>query len=143
MYDDIQIETSDDDPDEVMALRLHRKLAETNGKRKFIDDTKRFAVTAKGPGGDLMGGAAGLTKWQWMYVESLWIAEEMRGLKLGAQLLRQAETLARDRGCIGVWLDTMSFEAKPFYLKQGYKEFGAIHDLPPGHQRHFLCKRLD
>src|SRR6516165_7091346 len=39
------------------------------------------------------------------------------------------------------WLDTFSFQARGFYEKLGYEEFGRL-DYPPGHHRHFLRKRL-
>jgi hypothetical protein len=53
------------------------------------------------------------------------------------------EAEARARGCIGVWLDTLSFQARPFYEKHGYALFGSIEDQPPGHARHFLFKRFN
>ena len=142
MIDDIHISPASDDPERELALRLLRKLTATNVKRGMPDDIEPFALSACGSGGDLIGGIAGYTKWQWMFVEALWVAEEMRGLGLGDKLLSKAEALARARNCIGVWLDTMSFEAKPFYVDHGYEEFGKIDNFPPGYQRHFLLKKL-
>jgi hypothetical protein len=46
------------------------------------------------------------------------------------------------RGCVGVWLDTFSFQARGFYEKLGYRVFGEVADYPPGHTRHFLKKSL-
>ena len=54
--------------------------------------------------------------------------------------MTQAE--AQARGCFGAWVDTFSFQARPFYEKQGYTVFGTIADQPPGHARHFLFKRF-
>jgi hypothetical protein len=39
------------------------------------------------------------------------------------------------------WLDTFSFQARGFYEKLGYEEFGQL-DYPPDHHRHFMRKRL-
>ncbi len=142
MIDDIDVSDPTQDDDRETAQRLLRKLARTNKTRGFDGENERFAITANGPGGDLIGGVAGFTKWGWMYVEALWIAEEMRGLGLGQKLMTQAEDLARVRGCGAMWLDTMSFEAKPFYDKLGFEEFGALDNYPPGHYRHFLKKSL-
>jgi ribosomal protein S18 acetylase RimI-like enzyme len=56
-------------------------------------------------------------------------------------LMAQAEGRARERGYHSAWLDTFSFQARGFYEKLGYEEFGRL-DYPPDHYRHFLRKRL-
>jgi len=61
---------------------------------------------------------------------------------MGSQLMRMAEDLAREKECVGIWLDTFSFQAPAFYQKMGYSELGQIVDYPPGHRRHFFQKRL-
>jgi len=46
---------------------------------------------------------------------------------------------------LGAWkaqLDTFSFQAKYFYLKQGYEIFGTLKDFPKGHERYFMFKDL-
>ncbi|MDB5536981.1 MAG: Acetyltransferase family protein, partial [Devosia sp.] len=43
---------------------------------------------------------------------------------------------------VGIWLDTFSFQARPFYEKLGYSVFGTIPDYPPGGARYFLSKTL-
>jgi hypothetical protein len=42
----------------------------------------------------------------------------------------RAEIRARERGCHSAWLDTFSFQARGFYEKLGYEEFGRL-DCPP------------
>jgi hypothetical protein len=54
-----------------------------------------------------------------------------------------AEDLAREKNCVGIWLDTFDFQAPDFYRKHGFSEFGQLQDYPPGHQRLFFHKRLD
>ena len=57
-------------------------------------------------------------------------------------MLAQAEAIARERGCVGIRLDTVSFQAPAFYRRHGYVEFGRIDDYPPGHTRFWFMKRL-
>jgi ribosomal protein S18 acetylase RimI-like enzyme len=57
-------------------------------------------------------------------------------------LMREAEAVARENGCTGIWLDTFSFQAPGFYEKLGYTVFGTLADYPPGHSRFFLHKTL-
>ena len=52
------------------------------------------------------------------------------------------EQEAKERGCIGVHLDTFSFQALPFYQKLGYEVFGEIEDHPIGHTRHYVKKLI-
>ena len=92
--------------------------------------------------GELVGGAVGRTGWAWLYVGRLWVTEDLRGMGLGTQLMTAIESAARDRGCVGAWLDTFSFQGRPFYEAAGYRQFGELADFPPGHSRHFLAKRL-
>ena len=56
--------------------------------------------------------------------------------------MEQAEAIAHTRGCMGVWLDTFSFQARAFYEKRGYKVFGTIDDYPPGQSRFWMKKLL-
>ena len=60
----------------------------------------------------------------------------------GAQLLQTAEQIAVERGCVGIWLDTFSFQAPSFYGRHGYTVFGTLHDHPRGKRHFFLTKLL-
>ena len=79
----------------------------------------------------------------WVHVRMFWLPEDLRGQGLGARLLRRVEQDAAGRGCIGAYLDTFSFQARPFYEKQGYRQFGQLPDCPPGGARYFMMKRFD
>ena len=88
------------------------------------------------------GGLIGHTRWQWLYVAKLWVAERARGQGVGTKLLTAAEEIARSRGCIGASLDTFEYQARPFYEKLGYELFGTLDGYPPGYRQFFLRKRL-
>lgn len=100
---------------------------------------KELAVLARRQG-TVVGGAIGRTGWAWLYVGRLWVADDLRGAGLGSELMSALESAARERGCIGAWLDTFSFQARPFYEHLGYRQFGELCDFPPGHSRHFMAK---
>src|SRR5215472_16538867 len=68
-----------------------------------------------------LGGLTGYTHWQWLFVERLWVLVTARRKGIGAQLLAKAEQAARDRGCVGSWLDTFSFQARDFLLPTGIR----------------------
>jgi GNAT superfamily N-acetyltransferase len=93
-------------------------------------------------GGQILGGLWGQCAYDWLHVEYLVVPAALRRQGLGRKLLAQAEQIAAAHGCIGVWLDTLAFQALPFYEKLGYHRFGQIDDQPPGSPHYFLKKRL-
>jgi len=77
-----------------------------------------------------------------MYVRILWVARALRGQGHGQRLLAAAEQRAIERDCRHVFLDTFSFQAPGFYLKQGYEIYARADDWPVGHAHYFLRKGL-
>ncbi len=93
--------------------------------------------------GEVRGGLRAISYYGWMFIELLVLDESLRGQGLGTRLMREAEAEARRRGLIGIWLDTFSFQARPFYERLGYRVFGQLDDFPPGGGRFWLSKKLD
>jgi GNAT superfamily N-acetyltransferase len=92
--------------------------------------------------GEVLGGLLGMVWGGWLQVKILWVSQVVRGEGHGARLLGAAEAYARERACIGVNLDTFSFQARPFYERLGYTVVATHQDYPVGHERYFLEKRL-
>jgi len=92
--------------------------------------------------GKIDGGLTARIGYAWMFVELLFVPERLRGQGIGRELMLKAEAVAREKGCVGIRLDTFSFQAPGFYEKLGYAVFGEIADCPPGHNRYFLHKQL-
>jgi GNAT superfamily N-acetyltransferase len=105
-------------------------------------DARALAIVLRDDQGRVSGGLWGKTVYDWLYVELLSVPESMRGQHLGADLMRRAEEIARQRGCVGAWLDTFAFQARGFYEKLGYHTFGELADHPRGSARYFLMKRF-
>jgi GNAT superfamily N-acetyltransferase len=93
-------------------------------------------------GDAVVGGLNGVTHWGWCYIRHLWVHADWRRGGVGHRLLAEAETQARARGCVGLYVDTFDPGAASFYERVGFARFGAIEDFPPGHTRIFLRKRL-
>jgi GNAT superfamily N-acetyltransferase len=88
------------------------------------------------------GGLWGVSVFGWLHLQMLFVPAAMRGQGVGSALLAVAETEARRRGCRGIYVDALSFQAVPFYQKTGFSTFGVLDDCPPGHRRLFLRKHL-
>jgi GNAT superfamily N-acetyltransferase len=80
--------------------------------------------------------------WKCLYIDVLWVEDSYRHLGHGAKLLTQVEDQAKKLGASLAHLDTFDFQAKDFYLKQGYELFGVLDNCPPDHKRFFLKKVL-
>jgi GNAT superfamily N-acetyltransferase len=92
--------------------------------------------------GNVVGGLLGSRRWGWLYVDKLWVREELRGQGIGCRLLQQAEEEARSAGCTNVALDTFAFQARGFYEKLGYRVYATLEGFPPGFDMYFLRKDL-
>ncbi|MBY9063721.1 GNAT family N-acetyltransferase [Sphingomonas yunnanensis] len=104
---------------------------------------EEIALVVRDEAGAIVGGLWGAASYRWLFVQYLALPAERRGRGEGGALMRTAEAEAARLGCVGVWLDTFSFQARGFYEKLGYALFGTIDDYPPGESRYFLAKRID
>ncbi|MCU6193737.1 GNAT family N-acetyltransferase [Enterobacter sichuanensis] len=93
--------------------------------------------------GVMLGGLIGVRKGGWLNIDYLWVSDTVRGTGVGSQLIKAAEEEARRKGCKHALVDTASFQARPFYEKQGYQLQMSLQDYPyQGMQRHYLAKAL-
>ncbi len=92
--------------------------------------------------GQIVGGLTGGTYWNWLYIELFWVDERERKSGFGTKMLEKAEQIARHRGCKNAHLETHDFQNLDFYLKRGYIVFGELKDLPEGHIKYYLCKKI-
>jgi GNAT superfamily N-acetyltransferase len=90
-----------------------------------------------------VGGLAGYTAWQWLFVKWLWIRDDARGSGLASRALEAAEAEARKRGCRAAWLDTLNPLARDLYARHGYAVFGELQEFQAGRARYFMQKRFD
>ncbi|MHA7002855.1 GNAT family N-acetyltransferase [Aeromonas schubertii] len=102
---------------------------------------ERIASFIKNEGGAVLGGILGEIKWGWLHIEGLWVDDAIRQTGWGARLLSAMEQYAQSQGITNFHLETTSFQALPFYQKQGYEIFGQLPDMPPGHVSYFLKKQ--
>ena len=92
--------------------------------------------------GQVEGGLWGWSERGRFFVQLLFVPQRRRHQRLGTRLIARACDVARRRGCRTIWLDTFSFQARPFYERLGFSLFGTLADYPLGGARYFLVKRL-
>lgn len=105
----------------------------------FIDISRKII----NENGQIIAGCvARMYCWKIVYLDILWVDGSCRQLGMGTQLLKEIEAISIKEGCSLIHLDTFDFQAKDFYLRQGYEIFGMLEDCPPGHTRYYLKKKL-
>lgn len=107
-------------------------------------NSRHFAVYLKDEKNQVVGGVLA-----WMrpgiklvYIDTIWISEPMRKKGYGKQLMLAAEAEGKKHGCTHSQVDTMSFQAEPFYEKLGYKRIGVVRKLYGEHDSIFMRKDL-
>ncbi|EJM15066.1 putative acetyltransferase [Pseudomonas sp. GM21] len=139
-----------------MTLRIERSQNPTDEEREAIltplrayneaqagpSNAQLLALLIRDDNGEILGGLYGRFFYQWLFIELLSVPEQARGQGMGSKLMQMAEDLAREKECVGIWLDTFEFQAPEFYKRLGYSELGQIADYPPGHKRYFFQKHL-
>ena len=141
MHDAFQIEVQNDvKPADVNTIV--KALTEFNASQAGGDTPNYVVITVRDDAQNVVDGLVGATYLGWLQIQAVWIADALRGKGYGTRLMRQAEAVGRERGCPRVFLETLSFQALPFYEKLGYQVVSRIADFPPGGARYALTKML-
>ena len=102
----------------------------------------KAGIIARDRSGALLGGLIAEFEWRWMHVSNIWITERFRGKGIGTKLIEAAESEALNHGCKYAYLETFSYQARPFYERFGYELFGTLDDFPPEFKKYFMKKKL-
>ncbi len=136
LLDDIS--RSDEDP----FAALNGMLNAYNTEHAGAPNHAPLWLFARDADGKVQAGLRGQTYWSWCAIDVLAVAIPYRRQGIGSRLLSKAEDIARERGCIGIRLDTTTFQAPEFYRRHGFLEFGRVENYPPGHARIWFAKRF-
>lgn len=90
----------------------------------------------------IVGGLQAWFDYESIWIDILWVTDDLRKKGYGKELLRTAENEAIKKGCIFSRVDTWSFQAEEFYLKCGYQRVGEIKNHWLSHSKIFFRKNL-
>ena len=78
-----------------------------------------------------------------IHIKALVVDKEHQKKGLGASLLAELEEKAAEAGVTSITLSTKSYQAKDFYLTQGYEIYASLADVPQkGITKYHFIKRL-
>ncbi len=125
---------------------IGNKLLEYNLSMKPLEQNEPFIEInrcVKNSDGEVIGGILAIAAlWQVLHIDTMWVKQEFRGNRIASKLLQDVEEYSTRLGCHISYLETYDFQAKDFYINNGYKIFGVLDDCPQGHKCYCLSKRL-
>ncbi len=121
---------------------VESRLLDYNEAKSRPYDQRPLCVFMKDAEGRTIGGVTGYTNWGWLYLDCFWLPEDLRQGGWGSRILAIAEREAIVRGCQQARLYTYSFQARGFYERHGYAEFGVLEGYPPGASQIWMRKSL-
>ena len=137
---DIRI-VADDDPSPAEEAALRNALAQWNVRVTAFRDYAPVNFLLRDSEDRIRGGVLAYVWARWLHVDVVWIEDALRGQGWGKRLLESAHQAGRERGADAAFLDTFSWQARPFYERLGYRVVAEV-DMPPGHQRFYMVKSL-
>lgn len=96
----------------------------------------------KDENGIVPGGILAEVCWNWLEIHTFMIDEDIRKTGFGTKLLAEIETIALEKECDFIKVDTLSFQALGFYEKNGYQVYGSIDNVGRDFEHYYLKKDL-
>ena len=131
-----------ENPEQELIDYLDKKIADFNWANWEVSERLPLAVQLKNEQGEVIAGAAARTFGDWLLINTLWVSEDLRGQDIGSKILKEIEAAGKNRGCSMCLLDTLNFQAMPFYQKYGYETQWVQQGYPKTGCKYFMVKKL-
>ncbi len=101
-----------------------------------------YCSVIKNDDGKVIGGISGYTTLGILHIAEFWVDEKYRGIGYGKDLLKHAETLAKERRCRAGQIACFSFQNLEFLKRQGYEILGFSDAYPNDVKEFYLTKKF-
>lgn len=109
---------------------------------KRLDPIRMFCFCLEDEKKEILGGINGITYYGCLYVDMLWVSNRLRNKGWGSKLMQKAEIVGKEQGCNFATVNTMDWEALPFYQKLGYTIEFVREGYKKDSKMYFLRKEL-
>jgi GNAT superfamily N-acetyltransferase len=92
---------------------------------------------------EVIAGATGRTEFRRLFVNYLWVRDELRGQGFGTEALARIEDAARQRGATDALIETLNDRNAELYRSLGYEPLAVIERAVGPFTRHILLKSLN
>lgn len=131
-----------ENPEQELIDYLDKQIADFNWANWEVSERQPLAIQIKNDEGEVIAGAAARSFGDWLLLDTLWVSEALRGQDVGSQILKKVEEAGKARGCVKCLLDTLNFQAMPFYKKHGYTIKWVQEGYPKTGCKYFMVKEL-
>ena len=131
-----------DDGDVRDINEIHEMLKEYNLSHRESSQNVPIGVFLEDERSRKLAGLTGETFGNWLCIQFLFVSEQLRGQRIGKELLETTESEAKQRGCKYAFVDTFSFQAPGFYRNNGYHEVFTLEEYLYTEKRHYYTKEL-
>lgn len=128
--------------DTPVRLELERQLRAWNDEQAGVPFRDAFAIAVRDQAGALRGGTYSMIYRDCLMIDMVWLQPAFRGAGLGTRMMRETEAEGHARGARLAALDTMSWQARPFYEKLGYRVFGELPHENGKIMRYYMSRVL-
>ncbi len=132
----------DKNPSKVEVDRLNNLLFEYNQSKVRDYSYNDFIIKLEDESKQMVAGIHCIIGGGWLYIDSLWVKQNLRNEGFGKKLVKMAEDEALKQDCIGIYLYTYSFQSPKFYKKLGFREFGTLNNFAKDHKKQYMVKSL-
>jgi GNAT superfamily N-acetyltransferase len=140
MFDPLNIAI--EPPDEAVSDQIHARLRAFNRAAVAGSERRLFNAVLRDGEGRLQGALLGSVRFDVMNLQDLYVEEPHRRDGHGAKLVAAGEAEARRLGAKSACVMTFSWQARPFYEKQGYTVFAEVPFNDGAHTLYWLKKLL-
>jgi GNAT superfamily N-acetyltransferase len=137
----MKIAVEDDQGGEIFKVLVEDLIA-FNQMTAGVGRGEPVVVTVRDDDGTLRGAVWGRVNADSAYFDIVVLDAPLRRQGRGRAMMAAAEDEARRRGARDVWLYTLSWQARPFYEKLGYRCFAELPYMGGRHKRLFMTKTL-
>lgn len=134
----MEIKSYPDTPDSSRQW-MHELFSQYNAEHGYGEKMQPFHFEVE-KDGERIGLVNGCIAHGWCKVSGLIVAPEHRGQGYAMALMKKAEGNAKDKGCLGMILNTVSYQAPEFYKKCGFEEFAEIEPYSGEHKSIYFKK---
>ncbi len=129
-------------PSENDIMEIRKNLQDYNRNYFEISEKSQFVFKTIDENNKLQAGLVATQVGEWMEIDYLWVDKNLRGKKIGLKLLDSVEKLAQDLRCKYLSTTTFNFQAKPFYVKYGFKVVYIKKNYPINNEKYYLEKDI-
>jgi GNAT superfamily N-acetyltransferase len=106
--------------------KLRAKLMDFNYNQIGKYEAKKYLFAYYDECDDLIAGLYAYYKLGMFYIDMIWVSERFRLQKIGTELMRKAEQCAIKNKALYIRVDTVTFQALNFYLKNGFQPLAEL-----------------